>query len=378
MTMRLFWTAAATAALVSIGQAQELKIASGWPPTQGAHGAYDAFIPYVEQNSDMTIKLFHSGSLLAFAEIPSGVRDGIAEMGSILPPFYPSEFPESNLVANLSMLTNVGEKVGAPGAVMAGATMEYIFSNEDALNGYKRQSMVYLGSLSSAPYDLLCRSDAIVGPDDLKGKKFRVGQANFGRYVEHFGGVPVSLPANEMYEAMAQGVVDCAVLAVNDLIGYQMAAVVKNVTLGVPGGVFSGAEPLNISREVWQDLTDDQRRVLLEGAVRAMAEATARLYNDAKNTATQAPSLGVTVNEPSPELVAASEEFIKGDLAVLKEQFSSQFGVQNIDEKIAEITRLIDRWKGLLADWDGTTESLTKVYQDEIYARLDPATYGMD
>ena len=33
---------------------------------------------------------------------------------------------------------------------------------------------------------------------------------------------------------------------INDLKGYQMASVAKNVTLGVPGGVFSGAEPLNI------------------------------------------------------------------------------------------------------------------------------------
>lgn len=377
MKLRIVLAVTAVAAFATAASGQELKIASGWPTTQGAHGAYDAFVPYVEENSDLKVTLFHSGSLLAFNEIPGGVRDGIAEMGSILPPFYPSEFPESNLVANLSMLTNIGTRIDAPGAAMAGATMEYIFNNEDALEGYKQHNMVYLGSLSSAPYDMLCR-ESVRTPEDLRGKKFRVGQANFGRYVEHFGGVEVAIAANEMYEAMAQGVVDCAILAVNDLIGYQMAAVVKNVTLGVPGGVFSGAEPLNINREVWQSLTDDQRRVLLEGAARGMAEATARLYSDARNTATEAPSLGVTVHEPSPELVAESEAFIKGDMAVVKEQFSSQFRVQDIDGKVDEITGLIEKWKDLVADWDGTTESLTSLYWDEIYAEIDPATYGMN
>ena len=377
MRLQFVLAVAAAATLATGASGKELKIASGWPTTQGAHGAYDAFEPYVEENSDLEITLYHSGSLLAFSEIPGGIRDGIAEMGSILPPFYPSEFPESNLPANLSMLTNVGNRVNAPGAAMAGATMEYIFGSADALEGYKRQNQVYLGSLSSAPYDMLCR-EPVRAPEDLRGKKFRVGQANFGRYVEHFGGVQVALAANEMYEAMAQGVVDCAVLAVNDLTGYQMAAVVKNGTLGVPGGVFSGAEPLNINREVWRDLTVEQRTVVLEGAVRGMAEATARLFANARDTAVEAPSLGVTVHEPTPELVAASDAFIEGDVAVLKQQFSSQFGVQDIDTKVAEITRLIERWKGLIADWDGTAESLADLYRTEAYANVDPATYGLD
>lgn len=377
MRLQLMLAVAAATALATGASAKELKIASGWPTTQGAHGAYDAFEPYVEANSDLTVTLFHSGSLLAFSEIPGGLRDGIAEMGSILPPFYPSEFPESNLPANLSMLTNVGTRVKAPGAAMAGATMEYLFASADALAGYKNQNQVYLGSLSSAPYDILCR-DPVKAPEDLRGKKFRVGQANFGRYVEHFGGVQVALPASEMYEAMAQGVVDCAILAVNDLTGYQMAAVVKNVTLGVPGGVFSGAEPLNINRQVWKDLTVEQRKVVLEGAVRGMAEATSRLFANARDTAVQAPSLGVTVNEPTPELVAASAAFIEGDVAVLKEQFSKQFGLKEVDAKAAEITRLIEKWKGLTADWDGTSESLANIYREQIYSKIDPATYGVD
>lgn len=368
---------AVAAGLVSTAVAQELKIASGWPPTQGAHGAYDAFKPYVESRSSLKISLFHSGSLLAFNEIPGGLRDGIADIGSILPPFYPSEFPESNLPANLSMLTNVGKRVKAPGAAMAGATMEYLFGSQEALERYRKQGQVYLGSLSSAPYDLLCRN-AVRTPADMKGKKFRVGQANFGRFVEHFGGVQVALPANEMYEAMSQGVVDCAVLAVNDLKGYQMATVAKNVTLGVPGGVFSGAEPLNMNRSSWQRLTADQRRVVLDGAARGMAEATARLFANARDTAAGAPALGVTVHKPSAGLISGTEAFIKGDVAVLKKQFSSQYGIKDIDAKVENITQLIEKWKGLTADWDGTSESLAKLYLEQVYKKIDPATYAMN
>jgi TRAP-type C4-dicarboxylate transport system substrate-binding protein len=377
MKLRHVLAASLFAAFASTASAQELKLASGWPTTQGAHGAAEVFKTYVEANSDLTISIFHSGSLLAFGEIPGGLRDGVADLGSILPPYYPSEFPESNLAANLSMLTNVGKKVNSAGAAMAGATMEYILGSQDALDNYKRQNEVYLGTLSSATYDLLCR-DPIRTVAELKGKKMRVGQANFGRFVESFGGVQVAIPANEMYEAMAQGVVDCAVLAISDLKGYQMADVVKNVMVGIPGGVFSGAEPFNINREVWQTLTVDQRKVLLQAAANGVAEATYRLYTQAKDVKGEAPSMGVEVIEPSEEMVKATDDFIKGDIPVISAQFTNDFGVQNVDKKIADVTALIDKWKGLTENWDGTSEALAKIYWDEVLSKVDPAAYGID
>ena len=42
------------------------------------------------------------------------------------------------------------------------------------------------------------------------------------------------------------------------------------------------------------------------------------------------------------------------------------------------MVRLVEKWKGLTADLSGDREGLEQVYWDEIFSRLDPATFGVE
>jgi TRAP-type C4-dicarboxylate transport system substrate-binding protein len=376
--LRISITAAALAVCISApASALELRLANGYPPTSPGYKATEAFKDYVEANSDMTIKVHHSGSLLSFAEIPGGLRDGIADIGVILPPYYPSEFPESNLPANMSMLATSGTPVKAPGAAMVGVMMDYIFNCEDCQAGYAAKDLVYLGALSSSTFDLLCR-DEVSSIDDLKGRKIRVGAANFGRLVEHFGATQVAIPANEMYEAVAQGVADCITNSVSDLTGYQMADVTKYALLNFPGGVYSGVDPQDMNKNVWADLTTEQREVILHASAKGSAAATAEYYLDAQRNIESGPGKGVTIKNAPPEMVAAASDFVADDLKVVAEQFRTEFGLSNVDEKMDTIAALVDKWKGIVADWDGDVDELAQIYWDEVFSKVDPETYGMN
>ena len=110
----------------SDASAKTLKAAIGLATSSAQYYAFEKFAEYVEKNSDLKIKLF-SMSLLNLKETPPGVRDGIADMGFVLPPYYPAEYAENNLVSNLSMLSTTGTQVESPGAAMAGATSEYTY-----------------------------------------------------------------------------------------------------------------------------------------------------------------------------------------------------------------------------------------------------------
>src|SRR5690606_13291551 len=156
-SMKFLLAVSIAAAMAVPADAQEFRMASGYPVTSPAYKATESFVGYLEENSDMSVQVHHSGSLLSFTEIPGGLRDGVVDIGVILPPYYPSEFPESNLAANLSMLMTNGAPVKAPGAAMAGVMADYIFNCQDCQEGYKRHNQVYLGSLSSSTFDLLCR-----------------------------------------------------------------------------------------------------------------------------------------------------------------------------------------------------------------------------
>jgi len=371
---------AAAAVLATTGSAAaiELVFAHGYPTTHPLSVTYDRFIPSVEESSDITLTVHPGGSLLTLLETSPGLRDGVVDIGTVLTPYYLAEFPDSNLVANLSMLVTAGRPHHAPGAVMAGATMEYIFFNcEDCQADYASQNQVYLGSLSTAGFDLLCRQP-IRSVEDVSGKRLRSAAANFGRWAEHFGGIQVSVPANELYEALSQGIVDCAMNSISELTGYQLHEIVSYATIGFLGGVFSGVDPHNVNRNTWQKLTEQQRSALLDASAKGVAAATANYYAVSAENIAKAPDMGVEVIQATDAMIEANNAFVEQDLAVIEKQFTEDYGVENAGEKIALARSLIERWREMLADWDGTEESLVEIYRREIFSRIDVSSYAVD
>jgi TRAP-type transport system periplasmic protein len=362
---------------ISDAKAKTLKAAVGLATSSAQYYAFENFAKYVEERSDLKIKVF-SMSLLNLKETPPGVRDGIADMGFVLPPYYPAEYAENNLVSNLSMLSTTGRQVESPGAAMAGATSEYTYFHcPECLAEYKKENQVYLGTGSSPTYIMLC-TVPVRTMEDLKGKKYRSGAANFGRWAEAFGGIKVSIPGNDIYEAMGQGVIDCAMLSATELTNLSLFDLVKYVTRRIPGGVFSGVATNNVNVETWKSLTTEQRKVFLQGAAGINADLTWKYYTDAKKNLEASPAKGVEVIEPGPEIMAASDAFVKGDLKVISEQFTKDYGITNVDAKIAKIAELVEKWKTLTADIADDRDALAKLYWDQIFSKIDPATFGMN
>ena len=367
----------ASTALVSDASAKTLKSAVGLATSSVQFYTHQRFADYVEKHTDLKIKVY-SMSLLNLKETPPGVRDGVADMGFVLPPYYPAEYAENNLPANLSMLSTTGRQVESPGAAMAGATTEYTYFNcPECLAEYKKQNQIYLGTGSSPTYINLCTTP-LRSLEDLKGKKYRSGAANFGRWAEHFGGIKVSIPGNDIYEAMDQGVIDCAMLSATELTNLSLFDLTKFVVRRIPGGVFSGIGTINVNRDTWRGLTTAERLVFLKGGARATTDLTWKYYADAMKNIADSPSKGVEVIEPGPEIMKASAEFVKGDVKVVAAQFAKDYGIKNVDAKIVMITALIEKWKGLTADIGNDPEALTKVYWEQIFSKIDPATFGMD
>ena len=214
--------------------------------------------------------------------------------------------------------------------------------------------------------------------DDLKGKKFRSAANNFARWAEYFGGIAVSLPANDVYEAMGQGVVDCAMMSATELSNFSLFDVTKAVTTGIPGGVFAGVATNNVNTEVWRSLTTEQRATMIKASAYAQADFTWKFYADAKANLEAAPSKGIEIIKASPEIVAASEEFVKQDMKTTAEQYERDYGVSDAAAKIEIMRKLIEKWKPLTEGMADDTDRLAQLYWDEIYSKVDPATYGMD
>ena len=369
---------AGTAMLVSASAAQAaetLKAAVGFPPGSAAAYAFEELAKNIEATSDLKVKVY-TLSLLNLKETPPGIRDGIADIGFVLPPYYPAEFAEINLAANLSMLSTTGTQVESPGMAMGAAVTEYVFLHcPDCLTEQKRQNHVYLGTGTSPTYILHCTTP-IRTMADLKGKKYRSGAANFGRWAEAVGGTKVSVPGNDIYEAMAQGVVDCGMFSATELTNLQLFDVTKYITTKIPGGVFAGVATNSVNRDVWSDLNDDQRQAIFKASARSSADMTWKYYADAKRNLNDAPGKGIEIIEPSAEMLKMSQDFAQSDLAVISQQFTKDYGLANVDAKIAKISELIEKYKVLTLGMENDPEALAKLYWDEIMSKVDLTTYG--
>ncbi|MFD2858272.1 hypothetical protein ACFSZS_30835 [Seohaeicola zhoushanensis] len=152
----------------------------------------------------------------------------------------------------------------------------------------------------------------------------------------------------------------------------------KNINLGAPGGVFMGLGAANVNRDVWQGLSAEQRAGMLKAAMTLSADAVfAYLEDDAEGMAA-AKEKGVEIAEGDESLLKATADFVEKDVATVAAQFTDQFKVQNVDQKIETFRGLVDKWKGLTADIGEDKAKLADLYWTEIGSKVDAATLGMD
>ena len=116
---------------------------------------------------------------------------------------------------------------------------------------------------------------------------------------------------------------------------------------------------------------------MLQASARMQADLTWKYYSDAKRNLDAAPGKGVEVFEPTPAILAASDAFVKGDLEVIEKQFTTDYGVKDAATKIAKVAELVDKWKRLTADIADDPEAIAKIYWNEIFSKVDAATFGM-
>ena len=370
--MKTIWTyslAAAVTGLATAAVAEDLTMAPGFAPGSAAHYGAEAFTEKVTELTDGEITFtIYPLTLLSVPQMLNGVRDGVADVGVLLPPVFVAQFPESNLIGDLAML-------GRSATAMAGATAEYFMTCQDCQAEFAANNVVYLGSGSTADYGILSTSP-FVDVADLDGAKLRSPNAAFNRWIESLGGVALTLPGNEIFEAVKQGVVDGALLSAGELNNIRMIDVVSDVTLGAPQGTYHLINVSMTNQDTWMSLTDAQREAFLDAGAHAMAATTYKYVQDGIDALEEAKEKGIAVHDASPELVAQAQAFVEGDLATI-EAAATESGVQDAGEKIARFRDLVEKWEGLTADLGLDVEKLTEVYETEIFDKLDPAAYGM-
>ena len=362
----------------SAADARQLNYASGYPDGSIGIEAAERWAEAVEKYSDgaLSARVFPL-SLLNFEEASAGVRDGIADSAFVLLPYFQSEYPHSNMLAEISMALELAEErtPGHEGLAYAGAMSEYIFNHcPECVDEFEAQNQLFLGGSASTAYHLVCTRE-VTSLDDLEGVRVRAGGAQWSRWTEGLGGSSVSMSVNDMYEALSQGVLDCAAIDLTGLTIFSLADIATDVTVSVPGGVYGGSSPASLNLDTWRSLSEEERRAMLRAATVMSAELSYLYAEEDADNHQLAEEEGIAIHEPDEEFLEASHAFIREDLETIVQRYSENRGVERAEEMIAEFRPILDRWLELVEDVEDADE-LAQLYWDEVSSKVDVSTYG--
>lgn len=375
----------AVSGLITLGvygqaSADTFRFALGFPsgaPIEAGKAYADAVKKYTDGKH--RVRIFEL-SLLDHSEMNDGVGQGLADIGYLLTAYTPSEYPHSNMGADLSMVMALDDTTtNQEGFAYSGAMLEYIMMNcEECQAEFTKNNIVYTGVVSTPSYVMFC-NDPVTTLNDIKGKRIRISGAPWARWTRAFDATPVVLPIGDAYEALSQGVIDCTFFSPTELTNFNLIEVVKNIIPNVPGGLYAAGGASSLNKTKWDAMSTEEKTAFLKAGAVMSAEITYRYQEQALADLAKAQEQGIKIIEAEPEVVAKSHAFIEEDLNFIPKFYHNEYNLN--EERLTELSQtmldLIEKWKGIIANADiQNANDLRDIYWQEVYSKIDPNTYS--
>ncbi|MFV0243557.1 MAG: C4-dicarboxylate TRAP transporter substrate-binding protein [Qingshengfaniella sp.] len=357
------------AAAVSVGAAvgagaDTIRATSGFGPAHVvATDIYPEIGARLEEFTDgrWTLRDTPSG-LVAPNEMSAALRDGVTEMGTLLMPYFPAEFPEAALPSELSI-------VGTTNLAISSAVTEYIATCAECQAEFLRNGQVYLGTDATPPYDLLTMKP-VRSLADMKGLRIRTGSPLYASFVEAMGGVATQISSSELFESLSQGVIDGTFSGDHEIIANRLGDTIRYVT-ETHEGVFNGAADSTYSKMLWDRMSPEDRAALARASQYGTSKGLFAFLRDAE-AAREIP--GIEFIPMDDTLRAAKEAFNADHLAKAADILTAR-GVTDAQTKVDRYIALVEKWEGLITE-DMTYEELGELRYQEIFADMDMTRYG--
>lgn len=348
-------------------EAQTIRAVSGFGPAHIlATTAYPKMSEKLQEftNGEWKIRDTPSG-LLSIAEMNEGLSKGVAEMGTIIMPYFAASYPESALVAELSI-------VGTDNRAISSAVTEYIATCAECQAEFAKNGQVYTGSDATVTYELLT-TKPVRNSEDLEGMRIRTAGSVFTRFVSDIGGEAVQMPSSELFEGLSSGVLDGTYSSAPDLKNAGLYDVVKYVT-NIHQGVFNASAFPNVSTKLWTKMDESERQALVHAAQYAQVVGLYGWRETLDEATENGKKAGIQFIEPDESLKLKMAEFKKKHLASVADTLTER-GVTNAQSKVDRYIALVEKWHKLVADVN-TQDELAELRYREIWAKQDLSMYG--
>ncbi|MCP5368509.1 MAG: C4-dicarboxylate TRAP transporter substrate-binding protein [Hyphomicrobiales bacterium] len=358
----LVFAAAAFAAPASA--ATKLIYANYLSPKHSTTPELVKYFEAVEKDTNGSIdwEWHFASSLLGIKDIPSGVRDGIADGGYFVGALVPSEMPVDAYLTDFSLMND--DAVAMTGVINELVLLRCPECDDEYRNRFNVQ---FLGSYAPTDYVFQCKEEFRTMAD-FKGQKIRA----FGGWsdlIKAMGGIPVSIPANEMYEAMSRGIIACAPHSITNQKTRSMGEVAHYIILNSVGGYFGGSL-INLRTEKWDKLTPQERTVMLKHLPALVAASAFNYVRMDETVRKEMEAKGNKFYDADPALGKFIKEFRASYIKDSTPKKGHERGVKDPEGIAKTVNELRAKWDGLLKQHGRDQATFEKLLWDEVYSKV--------
>ena len=327
--------------LPQLANAEDILYGSYVGPNHGhnVYGLKRFFDDATKQDPDLKFKLVPGGALVGAKTTLAGVRDGVVDGGLIVSLYHTNDLPYNAVIADMAAWTGRA-------AVNAGAVNETtLLDCPGCMKEWEKWNIKHLGAYASTPYAVICRVP-VKSLADLKGKKIR-GAGALGRWITALGGVPVNATISEVYEGLQRGQLDCTVGSPGMMKSFSFWDVAKYI-LDVPSGGYLGGSMINMNLDRWKGLSDAAKKAYIHAAAAGVRGSTIDGYRgDDLRAEAQFKERGITMTEPTADVVAMLDKHRKAEIAVVIATAKKR-GVENPEAIVNAYLKNIAKWNKIV------------------------------
>ena len=203
-------------------------------------------------NGALTATVYPGSSLMKTNAQFSAMRKGALDASLFPMPYAGGEIPELNIGLMPGVVTSYEQ-----GMAWKKAEVGKLLTDLLADKGIVLLCWVWQAG------GVACRAKPIIEPQDAKGQKVRGGSREMDLVLKAAGAAVVSLPSNEIYQAMQTGALDAAMTSSTSLISFRLEEVSKQLVTGRGKAYWFMLEPLMMSRQVFESLPKDMQALLM-------------------------------------------------------------------------------------------------------------------
>ncbi|WP_373090055.1 C4-dicarboxylate TRAP transporter substrate-binding protein [Sneathiella sp.] len=315
-----------------------------------------------ETNGNVVWEPHFAGSLLGGKDIPSGVRDGIADGGYMVGVFVPSEMPVDNFLTDFSVLND--DALALTGAINELVLLECKECDDEYREEFKVQ---HLGTYALTDYLFQCTSE-IRSLKDFKNKKV-AAYAAWAEMAKGMDAIPVNVPSAEYYEALDRGVIDCAIQSITNQRTRSMGEVAHNVILNSLGG-YVGGSLMNVRLDKWNELSASEKTAVLKNVPELISDSIFNYINLDIEVRAEMEAKGNKFYEVDEDLASYIKNFRENYVKTDAPAKGKERGVESADEIGKTIVELRAKWIALLDERGRDPKTFQKLLWEEIYSKV--------